>query len=120
MHRMNPLHGFHFQDEAAVDEQIQFQIVAQLLFPVDKRHTLFDFDKQVICDEFDDHALLVDRFKQTRPKLRVHRDCAPDDDFGEFVNQYAGSFSRKRSAENYACFMECVLKRSEEYADPSA
>ena len=120
MHGMKLLYGFHFNDEAIVDTQIKLQVVVEALLSVDDGHALLDFDKQVICDEFNDHAVSVHRFEKTRTELGVYRDPATDDRFGKFVDQHAGSISRKRSAWNCARFRESVSKQFGDYAAPAA
>jgi hypothetical protein len=100
MYRVQTFHGLHFDDESAIDQEIDSQVIADALSPVFDRNPSIAFHMKVVGHQFDGEAIAIDRFEKPGTQCRMNRYGMPDDSFCEsidIVDRHAGDTSMHRA-----------------------
>ena len=81
MHRHDPLDGFDFDDQAVIDNQVQFEVMRQSMPPVRKVHAALSLDTQLRSCDLNRKTLGINGFEQSGTEGTVHVDRTADNRF---------------------------------------
>ena len=76
MNGVNLLTCFQFNNDAALDQQVNFQRAADFVTLIRQLNPLFTFHSQVRGSELNDETFSIYRFEQPRAEIPMHLDSA--------------------------------------------
>ena len=90
MHRVDSIHCFQLEDEAAFNQHVYFERGGNSLSLVLDVYGLIAHDAKAGQPQFDDHAFVIDGFQQPWPQRAVNLDRAPDHLLCERIDVHGG------------------------------
>ena len=90
MHRVKTVNRFDFDNQAAIDQEIDFQIVTNPLAAVLDRDVMLPRNRNASEPQFEHQAVSIDRFKKPWTQCLVNSDRTADHQLGEFVDKERG------------------------------
>lgn len=112
---MYPFDCFQLNDDAAFDQQIQFELAVDALPFVQQWDVPLALDTKVIPSDFDDHAFPIDGFQQTRTEGAVYFDGVANNSLCQLLDfRNSGSHVRCQSTYRAGSFSRVFAHESPE------
>lgn len=86
-----------------LNHEIQSEIVAYSLTPIQDGNAAIAFDAKARRDELDHEAIVIDRFQQSGAQRGMHGNRTTDDALGEFVDRVSDVHAARWSTSRARC-----------------
>jgi hypothetical protein len=108
MNGVKSFDGFYLDDQGTLDDQIQFEIVADASASRLDRHSTLTLHLDVLKGQLTDQAVTIDRLEKPWSELLAHSNGAGDYLVGQSVDT-SGEAHDVHASRNHAVSLSCLL-----------